>query len=191
MSHALPIPFGDYASVARFLDSQKLPFEGDQAMTNFIKGIWGETQTIALEKIREHTPELEKLLTWSKVQSPRAGVGSVLALGEQTRLPEDVLNEKSTRFVQDYLYLLMKFLFSTTKTGGTIKPADLLWFVGHEQTYTGMRNIATVLDSKRLTEKDVKIIQINDSNSLPIFGINTKNWDNPDFLSEKNLIKVK
>jgi len=191
LSHALPIPFGDYAGVARYLDSQKLPFQGDQSMTNFIKGIWGETPAIASGRIRNHDQELERLLTWGKVQSPRAGVETVLALGEQTRLPGDVLSEKSIRFVQDYLYLLMKFLFSSTKAGLTVKPSDILWFVGHEQTYTGMRNIATVLDSRRLTEKDVKIIQINDSSSLPIFGINTRNWGKEDFLSDKNLIKVK
>jgi len=205
-SHAVPVFDGDYAEILRFIGNPTLPINGtNESILVNINGIWGdpkhfekrttidldEVRTLARDKIASRDPEVARLLTWGKVQDPRAGPGQALRLGEKVRLNSDVLDTKAQIFLDNYLYTLCRILFAKTKTGENIYPKDIVWIFGHEQQYEGFRNVLDSIDSQRLNNSGLKMLQINLPSALPVFGIHINKWGKNDFFDKANLLKVK
>lgn len=180
MTHALPLPEGGLSGILQRINQAVRPYVAD---IGYIRAMWGETREISMNRIRNRVDELTKLFHWGKIMSPTASAGANLPLGEVIRVDEELLKQRGLRFVQNYLFLLMRHLFYSSKAGQEIMPSDVLWIVGHEQTSMGMRNIIDSIASTDLKDKGVKIAQVNSYSQLPVVSLNIKNWDKDDFIS--------
>ncbi len=191
LSHALPVAELSVAEIARLLAKKKRPFPFDESLMEYIKGVWGKDRLTALRNISQHNKAIRDLLTLARTGNFASGsLGPLLQLGEKldSRLDESEIYYNAISFFHRYLFLLVQFLFSEESYNDKISvPGNVLWVVGHEPTPSGgVRDISKLIQGIDNRQKAIetgypKIIQINNPNQLPVFGLKIDAWDTIDF----------